>query len=322
MSLIVLAPGLQTTVQDLGRVGFRYLGVAVGGVLDPFALQAGNALLGNRCDAAALEYALVGPTLRAGRELLVVPMGAAQARLDGVLVPGERPLRLVPGQLLQLGTMRQGARGWLCVAGGIEVPAVLGSRSTDLGAGFGGFDGRALRAGDVLPIGAPDPAVAALLQELSRQQRVGARWGLAASGDADRPVRVLPHADRDLRDFCAEAWTVSPDSNRMGLRLCGTRMQVEAQDMQLSAGVGPGSIQLPAGGQPIVLLADAQTIGGYPLLGAVIRADWPRLAQARPGSVLRFSVVSLAEAEAAFSRQQADLARLSIAAAARLAVYS
>lgn len=325
MSLTVLAPGLQTSVQDLGRTGYRHLGVTRGGALDPGALIAGNALLGNPADAAALEYALIGPTLRAERDLLLVLLGSASsARVDGVAVPPGCPFRLASGQQLHVGALRQGVRGWLCVAGGIAVPAVLGSRSTDLGAGFGGHAGRALQTGDVLPVGPPAAAATGLLRALAQQAGGVAGWGLAASRDGFGPIRVLPlvGAEAELPPFCAASWTVAADSNRMGLRLCGPILPVEAGGTRVSAGVAPGAIQLPPAGQPIVLLADAQTVGGYPLLGAVIRADLPRLAQARPGQVLRFVMVTLAEAEAAAARQQADLARLSIAAAARLAAYS
>lgn len=321
MSLTVLSPGLQTTVQDLGRTGFRHLGLAAGGVLDPFALAAGNALLGNAPGAAALEYALIGPTLRAEANLLFVLIGAEAATLDDVPVPVGRVCRWPAGASLKLGALRHGARGWLCVAGGVDVPVVLGSRSTDLGAGFGGLHGRALVAGDRVPVGQPEVAARRLSRALSEASLTAASWGLAPLRDAGGPIRLLA-ADAGLAGLCEAAWTVAAESNRMGLRLVGPTLPVEAGGTRLSAGVAPGAIQLPPSGQPIVLLADAQTVGGYPLLGAVISVDLPRLAQARPGQSLRFAAVTLAEAEAAARVQAAGLARLRVAAAARLAAYS
>lgn len=320
MSLWVLTPGLQSTVQDLGRIGVRHLGVAAGGVLDPGAVQAGNALLGNAPDAAVLEFALLGPTLRAEVELLCVLLGTETATLDGVPLPAGRVIRWPSGATLRLGSLMRGARGWLCLAGGISVPEVLGSRSTDLAAGFGGLAGRALRAGDRVPVGEPAAAARGLLRALASGGAVS--WGLAPAREPLGPIRVLLAEEVSAAALVDTRWTVAADSNRMGLRLQGPALPVESGGTRLSAGVAPGVIQLPPSGQPIVLLADAQTVGGYPWLGAVIRADLPRLAQARPGSTLRFVAVSLAAAEAAAVRQQAELARLRIAAAARLAAYS
>lgn len=322
MSLKVLAPGLQSTVQDLGRTGLRHLGVAVGGVLDPDALRAGNALLGNAPDAAALEFALLGPTLRAEVELLIVVLGTETATLDGVRLPAGRAIRCPAGATLRLGPLTRGARGWLCVAGGIAVPEVLGSRSTDLAAGFGGLAGRALRAGDEVPVGEPAAVACGLLRALAAGGPAAAPWGLAPAREPPGPIRVLLTEEVAAAALVDTRWTVAADSNRMGLRLQGSTLPVESGGTRLSAGVAPGVIQLPPSGQLIVLLADAQTIGGYPWLGAVIRTDLPRLAQARPGATLHFEAVSLAEAEAAAARQHAEQARLRIAAAARLAAYS
>jgi biotin-dependent carboxylase-like uncharacterized protein len=323
MSFTVLTPGLETTVQDLGRSGFRQLGVALGGALDPLSLQAGNALLGNAPAAAGLEFALTGPTLRAETEQLIAVLGAGSAAtLDGRPLPRAQPVRLAAGSVLKLGPLTYGARSWLCVAGGLALASVLGSCSTDLSAGFGGLQGRALRAGDRLPVGPRPPAASRLLEQLAARGAVAAPWGVAVDRAAPGPLRVLPYADADLRGFRASGWTVAADSNRMGVRLQGAALPVEAGGTRLSAGVAPGAIQLLPSGQPIVLLADAQTIGGYPLLGAVIRADLPRLAQARPGGRLQFEVVSLADAEGAAREQEVALARLTLAATARLAAWS
>lgn len=286
----VLAPGLLTTVQDRGRTGWRHLGVPLAGVLDPMAMELANRLVGNRVDAALLELSLRGPRLQLLRPLRIALSGAPmQARFEGVELPGHRPIEL-PAGVLELGGMRTGARTWLAIAGGIDVPLVLGSRSTDLRGGFGGLHGRALERGDRLVLIAP-PALDC------RQPRIAHWW---VEPDAPLPVRAgdpvairyRPGAHPRAPELAAHAWQLGAHGNRQGIRLHGERLQDKplagADASGVSAPVAPGTIQLPADGQPIVLLADAQTVGGYARLGHVIAADLPRLAQCRPGEALRF----------------------------------
>ncbi|HET6434425.1 MAG TPA: biotin-dependent carboxyltransferase family protein [Xanthomonadaceae bacterium] len=314
MSVEVLAPGLLTTVQDGGRAGWRHLGVGVAGALDPYAHALANLLVGNAPDAAALEITLAGPRLRFERAVEIALCGAdIDARCDGIALPRARPLRLPAGSELALGACRMGARAYLAVAGGIAVEPVLGSRSTDLRGGFGGLAGRALRAGDVLPPGdAPCCDVDAI--EI-------APWWIddAPAADPRDAIRVLPGADATAPAdaLYAHGWKVAAASNRQGLRLEGASLEVADGRERVSAPVAPGTVQLPPDGQPIVLLADAQTHGGYPRIGHVIRADWPRLAQLQPGDRLRFAPCTAEEAHAAWRSQQQALARLRLAIAQR-----
>lgn len=286
MSLRVLAPGLLTTVQDQGREGWRHLGVARAGTLDPAMAALANRLVGNAADAAVLELTLHGPTLELMHPARIALCGATvAAQFEGssgesIAIPGGRPIQLPPGTL-RLGTLRGGARAWLAIGGGIDVAPVLGSRSTDLRGGFGGLDGRALQRGDVLALAAaPVLDCAAPL--------IPAWWVDPDFDDAPgAPIRYRPSQPAAAR-LASGSWRVSARSNRQGVRFEGQALASPSAD-GVSAAVAPGTLQLPPDGQPIVLLADAQTVGGYPRLGHVIAADLPRLAQLRPGDRLRFA---------------------------------
>lgn len=311
----VLSAGPLSHVQDLGRTGWRHLGVAAGGALDPGAARLGNALVGNRDDAAVLEFTLQGPTLRLHRPARIAVLGAmCELHFDGQPLPLARPIDLPPGRL-SLGGMRDGVRAWLAVSGGFDPPSVLGSRATDLRGGFGGIDGRALRAGDRLPVGA-HRAIEALAP------RVPGWWiDPGFNHDPRAPIRYLASAAPDLseaaRRFGQTPWRVNPASNRQGLRLDGAALDAPPASA-VSEPVAPGTIQLPADGRPIVLLADAQTVGGYARLGHVIAADLPRLAQARPNAPVYFAACDAAQAAAALAALRADIARLKIAIQARV----
>lgn len=308
-ALRVLAPGLLTTVQDRGRSGWRHLGVPLAGALDPVAMELANRLVGNRSDAALLELSLQGPRLQLLRPLRIALAGAAvQARFEGVELPGHRPVEL-PAGVLELGGMRAGARAWLAIAGGIDVPRVLGSRSTDLRGGFGGLYGRALARGDRLALVAP-PALDCL------QPRIAHWWvepDETLSGRAGEPpvVRYRPGEHPRSLDLSAHAWQIGAASNRQGLRLQGAALP-GGDASGVSAPVAPGTIQLPADGQPIVLLADAQTVGGYARLGHVIAADLPRLAQCRAGETVRFVACDARNAHESACRSRTRLARMAL----------
>lgn len=316
-------PGAQTTVQDLGRDGWRHLGVARAGALDPAQAALANRLVGNPDDAAVLEIALGGPTLSLPAPTRIALCGAeACMRFEDRsgrthAIPGGRRVDLPAGRL-RIGTLRNGLRAWLAVAGGIATAPVLGSRSTDLRGGFGGLDGRALRAGDDLPIGAhdmPDVVAPDVVAPV-----FPAHWFALDAQDArTAPIRYVPSSLGIAAALAAHAWTVDPRSDRQGLRCAGDMLSTDrlSKDMlstalpeQVSAPVAPGTIQLPPDGRPIVLLADAQTVGGYPRLGHVIAADLPRLAQRRPGDALRFLAIDAAAARAAMARRRGELARL------------
>jgi antagonist of KipI len=232
-----------------------------------------------------LELTLHGPTLQLDEPVRIALCGAlVSAHFDtaqgaSFALRGGRPIEL-PRGTLRLGATHDGARAWLAFAGGIDVPGVLGSRSTDLRGGFGGLEGRALRAGDTLSLRAP-PALQC------EQPRMPVWWVDPTAEAPGTPIRYVPASHPAAARLSSRAWLVSLRSNRQGLRLEGEPI-AGADEEQISAAVAPGTVQLPPDGRPIVLLADAQTVGGYPRLGHVIAADLPRLAQLRPGEALRF----------------------------------
>ncbi|MBW8848519.1 MAG: biotin-dependent carboxyltransferase family protein [Burkholderiales bacterium] len=299
----MLRAGPLTTVQDLGRSAWRDRGISRCGALDDCALSWGNLLVGNPADAAGLEFTLGAASLRFDADCCIAITGTdVDAALDG------RPLRpwwrqrVLAGQTLKLAAPRERMRSYLAISGGIALPPALGSRSTDLKAGFGGLGGRALRDGDQLPLQPPTALPSRTL-------------GIRAP-DWDATVRVLPGPEHDefsaaaRADFWSADWRLTPQSNRMGYRFSGPVLARERGGELASHGVLPGVIQVPPSGQPIVLLADAQTTGGYPKIGVVIRADLWKLAQLRLGGTLRFVPCTLDEARAALRLQQATLDQL------------
>jgi biotin-dependent carboxylase-like uncharacterized protein len=318
MTLRVLRAGALATVQDLGRPGLQHQAMVPGGAMDAVSHRIANALVGNAGAAATIEIALAGPELAFDTDALIALHGARfDAWLDDAPLPLARPVLLRAGARLRIGRATVGAFGYLAIAGGIAVAPVLGSRSTFLSGGFGGLGGRALAAGAVLPL-ATDAAAraAARFARLTRRTRaieVGAgrsvRWAAPALTLPAQDVVHLraiegAHAERFTADarraFHAEAWRVTGESNRMGYRLAGPALPLSAPLDIASQGVCFGTVQVPAGGQPIVLMADRQTTGGYPRIAEVVWADLPRLAQAAPGSAaLRFEAASLDAADAA-----------------------
>ncbi len=301
----VLSPGLLTTVQDLGRTGLGALGVPPGGAADAHALRLGNLLLGNDEGAAALEVTLVGPELFFEGEALVALAGAPfAATVDGEVVPAWSAMRVRAGRRLDLGRTVSGARGYLCVRGGIDVPRVLGSRSTDVATGFGGFDGRVLAAGDLLAFGKAGDAPRGL-----RVDAATALWN-----GPRRLLRVTPgpqqhwFSPRALASFFSRSFRVSASSSRTGVRLEGEPLEAPPRSL-VTEGVVAGAVQVPAGGLPIVLLVEHPSTGGYPKIASVISADLSALAQLRPGDEIRFAPVSFEEARRLLLEREARLSR-------------
>lgn len=302
----VLDPGFLTTVQDLGRPGYAHLGISPGGAADWLSLRAGNRLTGNPDSAAALELTLVGGRFRLEQDTVFALTGSDfEATIDGRPVPAWRATLAPAGSELCLGPARSGARGYLCLAGGIQVERILGSASTDLRAGFGGFEGRPLRKGDRLELGAPaGPPLdtdASFLRARIERPAVRVTRGPQAN-------LFPPDA---LQRLSKTIYTVREDSNRLGLRLDGEAIRTAAPVELLTEGVSLGAVQVPPDGQPIVLLVDQQTTGGYPKLANVIAADLPRVGQLRPRDRVRFAEVDLAAAGAARRELEASLDRLS-----------
>lgn len=308
MSIVVGSPGPLTTVQDVGRVGWRHLGIACAGAMDPDAMALANALVGNPLDAAVLEFTLQGPVLELLEPARIAVVGGkVDAHFESST--GERfqahagrPVELPKG-VLRLGPLRSGNRAWLAIAGGIATAPLLGSRSTDLRGGFGGMDGRALVRGDRLTVGPT------MRPDISAPRMT--RWWIAPDhGEpGNAPVRYVPSTHVAAPGLSQRAWWVSPRSNRQGVRLDGAPLPTTAGD-EVSAAVAPGTIQLPPDGLPIILLADAQTVGGYPRLGHVIAADLARFAQLRAGSPIHFQPCTTATAISLWRSQRASRQRL------------
>jgi antagonist of KipI len=316
----VLQSGLFTTVQDLGREGHQRDGIPVSGAMDRWALRVANLLVGNDEGAAALEITLVGPSLTFDAPALIALTGADLGAVVGdVPVSLWHPLWVPAGASLGFRGGAPGCRTYLAVAGGIDVPSVLGSRSTYVRAGIGGHMGRALRRGDALGWGAPPTLAEHIMAGVHHTDRraAPARWGAAPSlrpRYSDTPVvRLLPgtHADL-LTDASAEAlhgspFRIAPQSDRMGFRLEGTPLELREPVELLSEGVTFGTVQLPPGGQPIVLMADRQTTGGYPRIGEVASVDLPLIAQLRPGDRVHFRRCSLEEAQVEYLAHEREL---------------
>lgn len=289
----IIRAGRLNSIQDMGRSGFRHLGICQSGALDRTALSIANLLVGNPTDAATIEFTL-GPC-----ELLFtldgrIALGGADfaATLDGRPLPPWWSVRARAGQTLKLKTARRGMRTYLAVAGGIHSAVQLGSRSTDLQAGFGGHCGRALTKGDGLSVDALNDPTAAL--HSARPFGIRPPSWYDASGTGLISVQVISGPEYALftsaaqRAFWNNVWTLTPQSNRMGFRLSGPELKIKKGTDMLSHGVLPGVIQVPPSGQPIVLMADAQTTGGYPKIGVVIAADLPKLAQMRFNDQVQF----------------------------------
>jgi KipI family sensor histidine kinase inhibitor len=281
-AITVVAPGMFTTVQDLGRPGHGLLGISPGGAADRTALIAGNRLADNADGAAALEMTLLGGAFRFEIDALIAVTGSDfAAEIDGAPVASWTAVPVRAGQVLRLGHTRQGARAYLCVRGGIEVPLFLGSASTHVLSGLGGFEGRALRQGDVLSVGAASKAVAP---------------GLPARSAPRKTLRVLPGPDWGLfspaarKTFFAGSYEVTPHCDRLGLRLSGPAVARKSGTEYVSTGVCVGSVQIAPDGQPMILFVDQQTTGGYPQLACVVSVDHSSLGQLKPGDEVRFEL--------------------------------
>ena len=316
-TLHVIRPGPLATIQDLGRHGWAAYGYATSGALDAPALAIANRLVGNPEGAAAIELSGGTAAFEARADLLIALAGAdAGATLDGEPLPPYRARWMRRGALLRLDRPRHGLRTYIAVAGGIATPPVLGSRATDLVAGLGGLDGRPLRQGDILPIGPPPtPAQGWLLPPPvtpTDQDTVILRVVLGPRHDWFDPAT--------LALFAAATFSVTPRSDRTGLRLAGAAILPTHQGSLASEGVTPGAIQIPPDGQPILLLADCRGVGGYPVIAAVISADLPLAGQLPAGARIRFHPLDIAAARAAARASRAAFEALPLRPVPEVAV--
>ena len=302
----VTRPGLHTTVQDLGRWGFQSQGVPVAGPMDPFSHRLANALVANARDAAALEITLTGPDLEFEGDCLIAIAGAEFiVTVNGAAIPHAQAAMIPSGARVHFGTRTLGTRAYLAVAGGIDVPLVLGSRSTHVPSGIGGWEGRPLRKGDRLPLGA------------TTRRSAPSRHSTHGRDTLIDPAVVRVMSGPDVGRFGSDAYdalqsgryTIDADSDRMGFRLQGPALR-HLRGADIISDVTPtGSLQVPGSGQPILLMADRQTTGGYPRIATVIAADLGIAGQRAPGDVVSFRMCTAADAlSALIARENALLA--------------
>ncbi len=310
-TLEIVSPGLLTTVQDLGRFGYQRYGIPVCGALDSVSLRIANILVGNRDHLAGLEITAIGPTIRFVANTTIAVVGAdLEPTLDGVPMPAWESVNAPAGSVLSFGAPRDGLRAYLGVAGGIDVPLLMNSRSTDIKGEFGGFEGRALMQGDILSTGyspfSSIPLPNSLPPEISRQptheQQFTLRVVLGPQNDS--------FTEAGVSTLLSSEYMVSNDTDRTGCRLEGPTIEhISGADI-VSDGTALGSVQVPGSGTPIVLMADRGTTGGYTKIATVVSADIGLLAQAMPGAKIRFEDVSVEDAHAIYMVQELMIAEL------------
>lgn len=312
MTATVIHPGLLTTLQDRGRFGLGLLGIGHSGPMDEVSHRLANAIVGNADDAVALEMTLLGPTLRFDADARIALAGAGfEATLDGRPLPLWQPHAVAAGSVLSCGSARRGARATLAIAGGIRCRPVLGSAATDANAGIG----TPLHAGDTLGLASTRPVHAS------------ARWSLDPrpwfDADPSLPIRLIRGTHFEALEAPSRAalfeatFRIAAESNRVGYRLDGARLALAAALDMVSEPTATGTVQLPPGGQPIVLMAEHPVTGGYPRIGQIAAVDLPRLAQRRPGDTVRFAPIDLDDAQMRYLRRERELARMVDAIRAR-----
>jgi antagonist of KipI len=316
-TITVIQPGLLTTLQDLGRWGFQAIGMPVAGVMDEYAARVGNLLVGNPEHAPVLEITLLGPELRFAQETsIAITGGDLQPRVNAHPLAGWATYRVQPEDILRFDGVCRGCRAYLAVSGGFQADLVMGSAATYLRGQIGGYQGRTLRAGDVLRIG-----ICTDLPDFKNlRDPVGQLLTLPPEylPEARDTVRVIlgPQAEAFTEDglntFLTAEYVITNDADRMGYRLDGPKIEhVRGADI-ISDGIAAGAIQVPAHGRPIIMLADRQTTGGYPKIAHIITADLSIVAQKKPGDRLHFTAVPVAEAQRLYRLQQAQLRQLQL----------
>ncbi|MCR4818156.1 MAG: biotin-dependent carboxyltransferase family protein [Fretibacterium sp.] len=293
MKLCIQSPGALTTVQDLGRWGYQAIGMPVSGAMDAPALLRGNILLGNPDEAAALEVTMMGPSIRfdEGEGAVAITGGDLSPQLNGQSIPNWTVIPVRTGDVLSFGGPKTGCRAYVCVSGGIDVPPVMGSRSTYMKAKIGGFEGRKLQKGDVLNTGVPGAFKAGTACPEALRPGYGASPLRTVLGPQDSYIKP-----EGIKTFLEAEYRLSASSDRMGSRMEGTAVieHVKGPDI-VSDAIPMGAVQVPGQGLPIVMMADRQTTGGYVKIGVVHALDVARLSQSLPGSPVRFTQISQEE---------------------------
>ncbi|GGG05818.1 biotin-dependent carboxyltransferase family protein [Paenibacillus abyssi] len=328
MSMSVLQPGLLTSIQDLGRYGYQKHGVIVSGAMDAYSLRTANLLVGNEENEAVLEMTLMGPSLLMKKDTLVaITGGDFSPTLDKKPMPMWRPVYVKAGSVLEFGACRSGCRAYLAVAGGYDIPEVMGSKSTYLRAGIGGYEGRALKEGDELHFRPQAGHAVRFMKRLEKAAGSGSyastSWyagrGSIPQETDDIRIRVTRGSQFERFDhtsrhhFFHQPFRVTPQSDRMGYRLTGPVLQLQDPLEMISEGVCLGTVQVPPDGNPIILLADRQTVGGYPSIAQVTAVDIPIIAQMKPGKTFTFQEISVEEAQRLYLDLEKDMEEMKIA---------
>lgn len=332
MSLSIIRPGLMTTVQDGGRWGWQKIGVIPSGAMDIYSLRTANILVGNDEYEAAVEITLTGPTIEFTSDTLIaITGGDFRPIIDGQPVPMFRPVAVRAGAILRFGACRTGCRAYLAAAGGYDVPLVMGSRSTCLRGGFGGWEGRALRRGDVLPTKEPGEFGQKMMYNIFSRgahsfQKAG--WRISQTHVTEerlrKPIRVMAglqydaFTDQARYDFFNTSFLITTQSDRMGYRLEGPELPLRAPLEMISEASPLGTVQVPPSGRPIILMADHQTTAGYPVIAQVSLVDAARVAQLKPGDRLDFRLISQEEGERLYIEMEQCMENIKIAVAGML----
>jgi antagonist of KipI len=331
--ITIIKPGLLTTIQDTGRIGFQKYGVIASGAMDQLSLRIANLLVGNRENQAAIEITILGPAIRFDSDALISICGADLApAINGEAICMNRPIFVKKGAHLNFGPCRNGCRTYLAVAGGFDVPIVMESKSTYLRAKIGGFHGRLLKSGDRIGFLTPSIHAGKIIGELSKKvfakPFAEAKWTVSRSFFANNSNHLSIRAmtgrefllfnEESQEKLFRERYLITSYSDRMGYRLQGSGLMLKKQTEMVSEAVSFGTIQVPADGNPIVLLADRQTTGGYPRIAQIATVDLPALAQAKPGDTISFVKISHQEAQLLFLKREQDIKLLKRAIKLRL----
>ncbi|MGG0153421.1 biotin-dependent carboxyltransferase family protein [Bacillus mycoides] len=321
MDVEILHAGMFTTIQDLGRFHYQQYGVPVGGAMDKSALRMINMLVGNEENEAGLEITIMGPKLLIKKTTLLAIGGAdMEPLLNGERIPLWRPILAEEGSMLCLGKAKSGCRAYVTFAGGINIDRTMGSKSTYIRAALGGIEGRMLKKGDYFQIGTGAEVASRFIQNLQEEKRIKTKWAIcnnALPKYKKHPIlRVITDFEYDqfteesIKSFFSKEYKVSNYADRMGYRLDGDVLNRVEEIEILSSPVTFGTIQVPNGGQPIILMADRQTTGGYPRIGNVISVDLPLLAQLKPGDYVTFEKITMEEAAQLYIKQETSMSLL------------
>lgn len=327
MSIKVIRPGLLASIQDLGRYGFQKYGVIISGAMDPISLRIANLLVGNEEGEAAIEVTLMGTSLLFEEDLLIsITGGDLSPAIDGKAVPLWRPVYVKKGSVLQFRACKSGCRSYVAVSGGFAIPKVMNSKSTYLRGGIGGYEGRALQTDDKLHSNQLPERMISLFQQLKRKCHsrsfIATTWYVHSEHFMKTKqasiIRVIRGAEFDRFTQASQSrlfeedFQITPKSDRMGYRMSGAILELEESFELISEAVSHGTVQVPQDGNPIILLADRQTTGGYPRIAQVATVDLPNIAQLKPGEKIQFNEITLEEAEQLYLKQEQWIEELTL----------